>query len=123
MSKEVDEAVGLETMLGVGVEFEAKGKTYTMSPIVAAHIEIFRKDQLFVGENQFFNFFDDKSAKAMNKWLGGEEVVAKILNKDIKARYLFDENNKHMSLEKTMADGWDVTDYKRYFKKLCDLSG
>lgn len=123
MSKKVDEAVGLEAMLGVGVEFEAKGKTYTMSPIVAAHVEIFRKDNLFVGENQFFNFYDVKATKAMDKWLGGEEVVAKILNKDIKARYLFDENNKHMSLEKTMADGWDVTDYKRYFKKLCDLSG
>lgn len=123
MSKDDNTPTSLEAMLGSGVEFEAKGKQYTMLPIASAHIEMFRKEQLFMGENQIFNLSDEKSKKAMNKWLGGEKVTAKILGKDITVVYLFDENNEPMSLEKTMADGWDVVDYKRYFKKLCDLSG
>lgn len=123
MSKDDNTPTSLEAMLGSGVEFEAKGKTYTMLPIASAHIELFRKEQIFMAENQIFNFYDEKSRKSMNRWLGGEEVIAKVLGKDITAIYLFDENNEPMSLEKTMADGWDVIDYKRYFKKLCDLSG
>lgn len=123
MSKDTNTPTSLPDILGSGVDFEAKGNTYTMLPIASAHIEMFRKSQIFMTENQLFNFYDEKSRKAMNKWLGGEEVTVKVLSKDITARYLFDENNEPMSLEKTMADGWDVVDYKRYFKKLCDLSG
>lgn len=123
MSKDIKDTTSLSTMLGSGVTFEAKGKTYTVLPIMVAHVEEFRKSKIFMSENQIFNFFDDKSKKAMDRWLGGEEVIAKVLGKDISARYLFDENNEPMSLEKTMADGWDVVDYKRYFQKLCDLSG
>lgn len=122
MSKD-NKAVTLEAMIGSGIDFEAKGKVYTMLPLAAAHVPLFRKSEIFIGENQLFNFYEEKTMKAMDKWLGGEEVVAKVLGRDVKARYLFDENNEPMSLEKTMADGWDVVDYKRYFKKLCDLSG
>lgn len=123
MSKENNSPTSLETMLGSGIEFEAKGKTYTMLPIASAHIPLFRKEQIFMTENQIFNFYEEKSMKSMNRWLGGEEITTKVLGKDVTAVYLFDENNEAMSLEKTMADGWDVIDYKRYFKKLCDLSG
>lgn len=122
MSKD-DNATSLSTILGSGIDFEVKGKTYTVLPIMVAHIEQFRKSGIFMTENQIFNFYDEKVKKSMNKWLGGEEVIAKVLGKDITARYLFDENNEPMSLEKTMVDGWDVVDYKRYFKTLCDLSG
>lgn len=113
----------LSVMLGAGEEFEAKGKIYTVMPIVAAHIEQFQKDNIFIGENQLFNFFDEKSKKVMNKWLGGEKVTTKMLDKEISTIYCYDENDEPMNLEKAMADGWDVVDFKRYFRKLCDVSG
>lgn|SRR5690554_6923945 len=123
MTQDKNTPTSLSTMLGSGVPFEAKGKTYTVLPIMVAHIEQFQKSQLFMAEGQIFNFFDAKNRQTVNKWLGGEPVTTKIGNKEISAIYCYDENNEPMSLEKAIADGWDVVDFKRYFKTLCDLSG
>lgn len=123
MSENKNAPVLLSTMLGSGEDFEAKGNLYTVYPIMVAHIELFRKEEIFMTENQIFNFYDKKTMKAVNKWLGGEVITATILGKEVTARYLVDKNNEPMSLEKAMADGWDVVDFKNYFKKLCDLSG
>ncbi len=123
MTKKTDTPTPLSTMLGSGVDFEAKGKTYTVMPIIVAHIELFRKAQIWIAENQFFNFYEEKSRKTMNKWLGGEKVTVKLLDKEISAIYCYDDKGEPMSLDKAMADGWDVVDFKNYFKTLCDLSG
>jgi len=123
MTQDKNTPTSLSTMLGSGVPFEAKGKTYTVIPIMVAHIELLQKSKLLLGENQLFNFIDAPSRKEVNKWLGGEPVSTRIGDKEITAIYCYDENNEPMSLEKAMADGWDVHDFKRYFKTLCDISG
>lgn len=123
MSKNTKVPTPLSVMVGTGVEFDAKGKTYTIMPMAAAHIDQFMKSNLIMGENQIYNLANEKSKKAINKWVGGEKVTTKILDKEISAIYCYDENDEPMSLEKAMADGWDVVDFKEYFKKLCDVSG
>jgi len=110
-------------MIGSGDFFEAKGKKYTILPIAGAHIEQLMADNLNIGENQMFNLYNEESKNKLNKWLGGEEVVAIILDKKISVRYCYDNKNDPMSLEQAFADGWDVVDFKRYVRKLCDLSG
>lgn len=63
MTQDKNTPTSLSTMLGSGVPFEAKGKTYTVLPIMVAHIEQFQKSQLFMAEGQIFNFLMQKIDK------------------------------------------------------------
>jgi hypothetical protein len=121
MSKtEANSPVDLSTMLGTGDGFKAKGKSYNVQPIMIAHIDMFMKDNLSLGV-QLFNVTNKEASKKIDKWLS--EVEVEIAGKKIKGRYCLDENDEPMSLQKAMADGWDVVDLKNFMKKLCDLSG
>ena len=107
MSKDKKAPTPLSVMLGDGGSFEVKEKAYTVRPIELKRIEEFMKDELSIGA-QLFNIIDKKSREKVNKWLTG---------------YCFDEEGNPVSLEKAMADGWDVADLREFFKKLCDFSG
>ena len=108
MSKqEANAPVSLSTMLGTGETFEAKAKTYTVKPITLAHIEEFMADNLSIG-SQLFNVANKDAREKVDKWLSG---------------YAVDGKGELMSLEKAIADGWDIVDLKNFFRKLCDLSG
>lgn len=108
MSKqEANASVSLSTMLGAGETFDAKGKTYTVKPIILKHIEEFMADNLSIG-SQLFNVANKESKAKVDKWLSG---------------YAVDGKGEPMSLEKAIADGWDIIDLKNFFRKLCDLSG
>jgi len=120
MNKREDSSpVSLSTMLGNGESFKAKGKSYKVKPITLQHIEEFMADNLSIG-SQLFNVTNKDSKAKVNKWLEG---VKDDDGKIIRPGYCFDEQGKPMSLEKAMADGWDVVDLKNFFKILCDLSG
>lgn len=106
MSKTDNSPASLATMLGTGESFDVKGKVYTVKPIALAHIEEFMSDNLSIG-SQLFNVTNKDAKAKVDKWLSG---------------YCTDENEP-MTLQKAMADGWDIVDLKNFFKRLCDLSG
>ncbi len=118
---EANSPTSLADMLGVGMPFEVNGNTYTVCPIMAAHIDLFMNEKISL-KTQMFNLSDDESKANVNKWLG-EEIIAIIAGKEIKARYCFDKDGTPMSLEKAMIDGWNVVHFKNFFRKLCDISG
>ena len=107
MSENAKSPTPLSVMLGDGGSFDVKGKSYTIKPIALKDIEKFMKDNLSLGV-QLFNVSDKKTREKVDRWLTG---------------YCFDEDGNPVSLEKAMADDWDVVDLKEFFRKLCDFSG
>lgn len=107
MSNNDPSPASLGTMLGAGESFVAKGKTYTIKPIALKHVKDFMDDNLSIGV-QLFSVANKESSEKINKWLLG---------------YAIDEKGESLSLEKAMADDWDVVDLKNFFTKMCDLSG
>jgi hypothetical protein len=104
---EAKSPISLSTMLGDGDDFEAKDKAYTVKPIALKHIDEFMKDNLSLG-TQMFTISNPESKAKIEKWMNG---------------YCFDEKGEPMSIEKAMADDWDIVDLKNFIKRLCDLSG
>ncbi|HHX60995.1 MAG TPA: hypothetical protein GX707_09840 [Epulopiscium sp.] len=97
----------LSVMLQSGGDLEVKGKIYTVRPLALKDIQDFMKDNLSLGP-QLFSVNDDKSRKKVDKWLQG---------------YCLDDKDAPLTLDKAMADDWDVVDLKEFIRKLCDLSG
>ena len=104
---DINVPTSLSTMLGSGDSFDTKGKSYTVKPMSLEHIEAFMADNLSIG-SQLFNVSNKDSREKVDKWLSG---------------YAFNNKGEPMSLEKVMADDWDIVDLKNFFRKLCDLSG
>jgi hypothetical protein len=106
---EANSPVDLSTMLGTlgGDGFKAGEKTYTVKPMALKHVDEFMKDNLSLG-TQLFAITNKVSKEKIEKWL---------------SRYCFDLKGEPMSVEKVMADDWDIVDLKNFIKKLCDLSG
>jgi hypothetical protein len=71
------------------------------------HVDEFMKDNLSLG-TQLFAISNKASKEKIEKWL---------------SRYCFDSKEEPMSVEKAMADDWNIVDLKEFIKKLCDLSG
>jgi len=107
MSKTDGSPVSLANMLGTGEDFSAKDKIYTIKSIALKRIDEFMKDNLSLG-SQLFNISNPDAKTKVDKWLAG---------------YCFDAKGEAVTLEKAMADDWDIVDLKGFFKKLCDLSG
>jgi len=118
--KEATKPVDLPVMVGIGDDFKAKGKSYEVKPLLLAHIPLFMKDNISL-DVQIFNMTNEKAKKTIDKWLS--EVTTEVEGKKITAHYCLDENGEPMSLDKVMADGWDLADLRNFFKKLCDISG
>ncbi len=104
---EANVPIDLSVMLGSGQEFEAKDKTYTVKPIMLAHIEDFMADNLSIG-SQLFNLTSVEAKAKVSGWLSG---------------YCTNSKGEPMSIQKAMDDSWDIVDLKKFFQKLCDLSG
>jgi hypothetical protein len=120
MSKaEANVPVDLSVMLGTGETFEVKGRTYTVKPIILAHIEEFMADDLSLG-SQLFNVTNDDARRKVDKWMGGVKGKDGTTERE---GYCFDIRNNPVDLQKAMANGWDIVDLKKFFRKLCDLSG
>jgi len=107
MNKENKVPTPLSVMLGVGESIPIKGKSYTIKPMLLADVEKFVKCNISLG-NQLYNFIDEKSKKNVDEFI---------------TKYFFDDNDNPISLEKVLADGWDVVDLKNTLRKLCDISG
>lgn len=107
MSKANKSSTPLSVMLGDGDSFIVKEMSYTVKPIALKDIEEFMKDNLSLGV-QLFNVSNEKTKEKVDRWLTG---------------YCFDEEGNPLSLEKAMANDWDVVDLKEFFRKLCDFSG
>jgi len=121
MSKETKSTTPLSTMLGSGETFEANGKSYTIMPMPLAHTTMFMSDNVPLS-GYLFALNDENSRKIINKWLG--EVSVELADGTIiTTKYCRNKDNELMSVDKVMADGWNIQDLKRYFRKLCDISG
>lgn len=96
------------------------GKKYSVKPMSAAHVEEFMKDNPIIG-GQFFSLANEDSRAVLDKWLG--EVTVKVDDTPITAQYCLNEAGETMTLKKAMIDGWDIVDFKKYIRKLCDISG
>ncbi|MSU01931.1 hypothetical protein [Tissierella pigra] len=107
MSKANKSPTPLSVMLGDGDSFIVKEKSYIVKPIELKDIEEFMKDNLSI-DTQLFNIANEKAKEKVNRWLTG---------------YCFDEESNPVSLEKVMDYGWNVVDLRKFFRKLCDLSG
>ncbi len=110
----------LSVMLGSREEFQAQGKTYSVAPMPAAHVNEFMKDNLSLG-TQLFALSDDDGKAKLNKWLG--EVSVEILGQAITNVYCKNNKDEIMTVDKCMLDGWSIKDFTRYIKSLCDFSG
>ncbi len=121
MSKETNSPTPLSVMIGGGENFEANGKAYKIMPMSLAHTAEFMNDNVPLG-GYLFALNDENSKKTINKWLG--EVSIELAGGTvITTKYCRDKDNELMSVDKIIADGWNVQDLKRYFRKLCDISG
>lgn len=105
MSK--SEAVPLSVMTGSGSSFSAAGKKYTIVPLKLKDVDEFVKDKLSL-TGQLFNVINTGMRQKLDKWL---------------SKCVFDEDNKPVTLEKIMEDGWDLSDLRKAIVELCDLSG
>ncbi len=112
------EPVSLDTMLGSGNDFIAKGKNYRVDPIALEHVSEFMKDNLSIG-SQLFNVVNENAKEKVDKWMSGIVKDGAI----VRPGYCYDEDGNPVNLEKAMKDHWDIIDLKNFFKKLCDLSG
>jgi hypothetical protein len=101
------EPISLSTMLGLGAEFEAAGKKYTVKPLKLKDVEAFSKDNISLGA-QLYNILNKKARDTLDKWL---------------SRYVFNEADEGMTVEKATADDWDLGDLKRCVQRLLDISG
>ena len=101
------EATPLSAILGLGQEFEAAGKKYTVKPLKLKDVEQFVNDNISIG-SQLFNVLNEDARKTLDKWL---------------SKQVFDEKQDAISLEKAMQDEWDLADLKRCVQKLLDISG
>jgi hypothetical protein len=118
MNREDKTLTPLPVMLGSGDFFNVKGKNYVVKPIALQNIEEFMTDNLSVG-SQLYNMANKKAKAKVDRWLGG----TKDENGNVKKGYCFDENGNPVTLERAMADEWDLIDLKEFFRKLCDISG
>ena len=104
---EANSPTDLSVMLNSGEVFLVKDKKYAVQAIALEHIDEFMKDNLSIG-SQLFNVSNVKAKEKVDRWLSG---------------YCTDEKGEAMTLQKAMDDHWDLVDLKKFFQKLCDLSG
>lgn len=119
MSKDTNSPTPLSVMLGDGDEFVVGDKTYTIMPIAIKDVQEFMKDNLSLG-SQLFNVANTKERAKVDRWLGGKK------DKDgniVKTGYCFDEEGNPVDLEKIENDGWNVAHLRKFFERLCELSG
>lgn len=109
MSKqEANAPVSLPTMLGSGKMFEAQGKKYKVLPFKLKEVDEFAKDNLIIGDEQFFNLSSKKNRENLDKWL---------------RRKILTENDEPLTVEKAMEDDWDLDDLKLCIRTLMRISG
>jgi len=105
--RDAREATPLSVILGLGAEFEAAGKKYTVKPLKLKDVEAFSGDNISLGA-QLYNVLNQKARDTLDKWL---------------SRYVFNEAGEGMTTEKAKADDWDLGDLKRCVQRLLDISG
>lgn len=105
-NKKVD-PVPLATMLGQGNRFEAQGKEYEIRPLKLKMVDEFIKDQLSIGP-QLFNFISQEAKEKLEKWL---------------PRVIFNKDGKGMTLDDLINDDWDLSDLRRLWRQVLELSG
>ena len=101
------EVTPLATMVGTGEPWEVQGKNYMIKPLKIKDEPEFTRDQINFGA-QYFSLVDPKEKAKIDKWIG---------------RYLFDEADEPMNLEKVAEDDWDVADLKEFWHRLVKISG
>jgi hypothetical protein len=101
------EAVPLSTMGDGGKPLPIAGKSYTVFPLKLKVVAEFTADNVNIG-GQLFSMIDEERKKTVDKWL---------------QKQVFDIHGQPMTLEKAMADDWDLADLKTAVKVLADISG
>ncbi len=102
-----NEEAPLSTMVGSGTNFTIAGKKYTVKPLSLLDIDKFVQSNISIGP-QIFNVSDKEAKKILDEWL---------------KKQVSDANGSPFSLEKAMAEGWDLTDLRHCVEKMIDISG
>jgi len=105
--KEESPLASLSTMLGSGDSFSVGNKKYTVKPLKLKDVEGFSSDGVNIGP-QMFSVVNEAARKNLEKWM---------------AKQVFDANGEPVTLEKAIADDWDLTDLRRCVQTMIDISG
>jgi hypothetical protein len=95
----------LETMLGEAADFPVNGKNYKVMPLLVKDNNEF--NELYLGP-QYFTINNPEDRKKLEKFM---------------PRYLFNEADEPMTVDKIGEDGWSVADITRFLKKVIQVSG
>jgi hypothetical protein len=108
MSK-IDEKtpVPFSVMSGDGESFVVGEKTYTVKPMLVGDALKFAADGVSLGP-QIFNLGDKKAKEKLEKYL---------------SQYCTDELGEAITIDKIIAENWNVVHLKLFIRKLVDISG
>jgi len=98
--------VPLSVMVGQGNLFLAQGKEYQVIPLKLKSVDEFLADQISIG-SQIFNLSDKESKDKVEKW------IPRVIK----------HNDKEVTLQDLMDHDWDLSDLKRLWKDVLDISG
>lgn len=105
--KEAKAPVPFSVMSGDGEPFIVKDKKYTILSMEIGDAIHFSEDKMSIGK-PLFNLVDEESRKKTDKYL---------------LDYCIDDKGEAVSLEKAISEKWTLQDLRRFFEKLCELSG
>lgn len=100
--------VSLATMIGQG-NFRAQGKKYVLKSLKLKDVDEFLGDTLLI-KAQIVNLATPDAKKKIEKWL---------------PRVLFHkrDDEQGLTLQDLKDDDWDLSDLRRIWEELCELSG
>jgi len=98
--------VPLSVMVGQGNLFLAQDKEYQIIPLKLKYVSEFLEDQISIG-GQLFNLADKDSKDKVEKW------IPRVIK----------HNDKEITLQDLMNHDWDLSDLKRLWKDVLDISG